>query len=121
MLISEGIVRDLIESVERQAVRLIVVSLAFFFLYRLALIGEVHLGDGERSHAVRFEEQAEVDLIRRQCFVIFGAIAVGRAVHASTIVFDQNKVLAFSDIRGTLKHHVFEQMGEAGPAGPLIS
>ena len=56
MLIYEVVVRSFQQDFERPSIRLVVVTFAAFFLYRLALVVEIRLVDHQRTHAVGFEE-----------------------------------------------------------------
>ena len=51
------------------------------------------------------EEQTKIELIGGQCFVVLRAIGVSRAVHSAAVVFDNDEVLALSDVFRALKHH----------------
>ncbi len=120
VLIREVIVHGLLRHFFRLAVGLVVDAQPPLFLHCIALIVEIGGADDERAHAIGFEKQAEVELIGGERLKIIRAIFGGGAVHLAAIVFDQDHVLAFTNILRTLKHHVFEQMREPGPALPLI-
>ena len=91
-----------------------------FFLHRVALVVQVRLVHRQRTHAVGFQEQAEIELIGREGFEIIRAILRGGAVHVAAVVFHQDHVLALADVRRAFEHHVLEQVREAGMARPLV-
>ena len=53
--------------------------------------------------------------------MIFRAIAIRGSVHPAAVVLDKDKMLAFADILGALKHHVLEKVSEARPSSMLVS
>ena len=87
----------------------------------LALIVELRLRDLERAHAVRFQEQRELELIRRQRLEVQRQVAAGGAVHRAAVGEHLVEVLAVADVVRSLEHHVLEQVGEAGAPGSFVA
>src|SRR5262249_57847157 len=103
------------------AVGLIVYAESSLFLHGVALIFEILFRDVETSHAVGFQEKREVELVGGQRLIIVGPIRVGRTVHRAAVVEDENELLALADVLRTLKHHVLEEVREAGAALSLVA
>ena len=61
-------------------VRLVVDALTALFHHRLALVLEVLLRDRERAHAVRFEPQAEREVVAGQRLKVVRPVVAGGAV-----------------------------------------
>ena len=117
-----GIVeRELVHRFVGAAVRLVVASLAALFLDGVALVVEVLLDDGERAHAVGFEEHRRLELIGRHRLVVERALLVRGAVHRAAVAEDGVEMLAGADVLRALEHHVLEEMREAGAAGALVA
>ena len=121
MFVSKVVVGKIVNIELSPAVGLVVDALAAFFLYGIALVVEIGLGDVQRLHAVRFEKEAQLQLIFGQLFEVSGAVFVGGAVHPAAIVQHLDEVLALADVGRTLEHHVLEKVGETGAAGSLIA
>jgi len=73
-----------------------------------------------KGPSIGFEVDAEIELVRRQGLEIQRTVLVRGAVHRAAVGEDQHEVLAGADVLGSLEHHVFEQVGEAGAARPLV-
>ena len=116
MLVGEVVERERLDLFVRATIGLVVDPEPPLFLDRVALVVEVVLHDGERPHAVGFEEQRRVELIRRHRFEVERPLLAGGAVHRAAVAEDGIEVLAGADVLGALEHHVFEQVGEPGPA-----
>ena len=110
MRIGKILINHLIDDVENLSVRLIVVAQTFFFLDGFALIVEIFLRHGERTHPVGFEPERKRQLICRNGLIIISAFRRGRAVHRSASFHNVLKMLGFFDVFRTLKHHMFKQM-----------
>ena len=120
MFVGEVLERELGNHFRRAAVRLVVHAHAPLFFDRLALVVDVFLGDRRRPHAVRFEEQRHVELIRRHLLEIDRVILIGLPVVAAAVVFDERRELAIGDVLRSFEHQVLEQMGEAGAPLSLV-
>ena len=120
MLVGEVIVDQALQYFRCFAVRLIVHAQPALFLHRVALIVQVRLVHRQRTHAVRFQKQPQIQLIGSERFEIIRPILRGGAVHIAAVVFDQNHVLAFADVFRSLEHHVLEQVRESGVSGVLV-
>ena len=92
---------------------------ADFFLHHVALIFQVLVVDFQRAHAVRFEPEHAFQSVGGNGFVIIRHIVAGRAIQHSATGVNQLDVLHFGGIRGTLEHHMFEEMCEAAAAPRL--
>ena len=104
------------------AVGLVVDPLPALVHDHVALGVEVLLGEGgqEEAHAVRFEPEAEVEVMGRQGLVVVGAVVPGGAVGHAAHLLEVAEVLVGGDVLAALEEHVLEQVGEAGAAGPLV-
>jgi hypothetical protein len=87
----------------------------------LPLVIQVLLGHLQRPHAVGFEEQRQVNLVFGHDLEVQGAVVIGGAIHAAAVGEDQIEMLACAHIFRAFEHHVFEQVGEAGTALPLVA
>ena len=121
MFVGEVVIGGLEKRLKSTSVGLVVITLAPLFLYRFSLIVEVGFVDCQRAHPVRFQEQAQIQLVCGQGLEIHRAVGRGVAVHSATVVFNNDEVLALADVFRTLEHHVFEQMSESRPALPLVA
>ena len=99
------------------AIRLVHHVDANFFLHNVALVFQIFVIYFQRAHAVRFEPQHALQRIRRDCFVVVRHVVARRAIQHAATGIDQLDVLHLRRIRGTLKHHVFEQVRK--PAATL--
>src|SRR2546421_4266674 len=102
-------------------VRLIVVTQTLLFLHGFALIVEVILRHGERSHAITFQPERERQLAGGQSLKIICAFTRSRAVHRTAGVRNVLKVRGFRHVLGTLKHHMLEEMSETCAPLTLVS
>ena len=73
------------------------------------------------AHAIRFEEQRELERVRRHVDPVIGAIVLSRAVVVAAGRLEQRVELARHHVPGAHEHEVFEQMREAGSPGPLAA
>ena len=121
MLVSEVVICRREKRFKRTTVRLVVVTLAPLFLNCRSLIVEVRLVNGQRAHAVRFEEQTEIQLVCGQRLEIHRAVGRRVAVHPATVVCNNDEVFSLAHVFRALEHHVFEQMRETRPALTLIA
>ena len=106
-----------------QAVRLAFHALSSLVAHHIALVLELPGIEffQEKSHAVAFEPEGQLQLVRRQRFKIIRAVKVCCAVDlAGSRRLEVPEVALFADVPGSLEHHVFEQVSEAGEAGALI-
>jgi hypothetical protein len=121
MLIGEVRVEQLVEVLVRQAVRLIVDAQATLFLDGLPLVVQLVLRDVERAHAIGFEEQRQLELVRRQHLEIERQVDAGRPVHRAAVGEHLVEVLAVADVLRALEHHVLEQVREARQSLALVA
>ncbi len=119
MLVGEVIEDQALHHFRSLAVGLVVDAQPALFLHRVALIVQVRLVHRERAHAVRFKEQAQIELVGGEGFEIIGTILGRSAVHVAAIVFHQNHVLALAHVLGAFEHHVLEKVRESGMAHSL--
>jgi hypothetical protein len=99
-----------------QPIRLVQHVYANLFTHDSLLVLEVLLADVERTHAIRFEPEAEFHAIARHRLVIVCVVKIRMTIQTATVRLDEFCVLKLLHVRRTLKHHVFEQMREAGAA-----
>ena len=104
-----------------QAVRAVLVTLATLVLDHVALIVEFRLRHGreQEAHAVRFHPQGQFQVIGGHGLPIVGAVHGGRTVQPPAHRLDRPEIDLVIVLR-TLEHHVFEEVGKAGPARPLV-
>ena len=121
MLVREVVVRERVDRLVRVAVRIVVDREPPFLLHRVALVVEILLVDHERAHAVGFEVEAEVELIRWKRFEVQRAVLVGGAVHVAAVIEDEHEVLTRPDVLRSLEHHVLEEVGESRAAAPFVA
>jgi hypothetical protein len=87
------------------------------------LVGELDAVEAfeEETHAIAFEPESEFELVAGDGFEVVGAVEVGGSVDVGCSgSFEVLEVCFFADVLGTFKHHVLEEMGEAGAAGALV-
>ena len=72
------------------------------------------------AHAIRFEPQRELELIRRQRLEIVRALEPGRSVQRPAGALHELEVLVGLDVGRALEQHVLEQVCEPGAARPLV-
>ena len=104
------------------AVGSVVVGLALLVLDHVTLVVEVLLRHRveQRGHAIRFEPQAQLDLVRGQRLEVVGAVEVGGGVeHAAGSLHDR-EVLRLGHVAAALEHEVLEEVGEPGLARLLV-
>src|SRR5262249_21102386 len=79
-------------------------------------------GDGgeEEATAVGRQPQGEVEVVGGEGLVVVGAVEPGRAVRHPADLLDVVEVLVGFDVLAALEQHVLEEVGEAGPARPLV-
>ena len=89
----------------------------------VALVGEFFAVEAfeEEAHAVAFKPEGEFELIAGDGFEVVGAVEVCCAVDVGCAgAFDVFDVGFFADVFGAFKHHVLEEVGEAGATGALV-
>ena len=123
VLVVEVLVRQVLQHLVGLAVGLVVDALAPLFLHRVDLVLQVFLGDARRegAHAVRLEEEAEIELVGGKRLEVVGAVLVRGPVHVPAVVVDEHEVLAAADVLRPLEHHVFEEVRESGASLPLVA
>ena len=90
------------------------------FLYSLPLVVQICFVDVQRLHPIALEEQRELELVRGNRLEVQGAILICRPIHRAAVRKDQGRVLARSDVLGSLEHHVLEQVSEPRAARLLV-
>ena len=112
-----------VEQLHNVPVRHVVVALPLLFLHNLALSVQIFLSEciQQRGHPVRLQPQREVKSAGRQRLEVVGPIEPGGGIDHRAGCLQQRNMLAGRDVRRALKHHVLEEMGEAGTALLLIS
>ncbi len=86
----------------------------------VALVGELDAVEAfeEEAHAIAFEPEGQVELVAGDGLEVVGAVEVGGAVDVGcACAFEVFEVGFFADVLGAFKHHVLEEVGEAGAAG----
>src|SRR5579875_1420474 len=113
---------ELLFELERgRGVRLVVDPRSLLLLDRLKLVLEVLLRHLERAHAIGFQPERQLNLIRRQLVVIICEVVVGGGVKRAAGAFHVFEVLGLADVLRALEHHVLEQVSETGPAFLLVA
>ena len=120
-----GVIRgieQLVQALARPAVGLVVHPLAALVHHHRALVFEARLGDRRQQepHAVGLQPEPEVQVVGGQGLVVVGAIEPGRAVGHPADLLDVAEVLVDLHVLAALEEHVLEEVGEAGPARPLV-
>ncbi len=98
-------------------VRLVLDALPALVADHILLVGEVGLIDliEQITHSIGFEPQRELEAIGRHGLEVVGPIEVGGPVQiAAAGALQQPEVRVARDVLRALKHHVLEQVGEAG-------
>ena len=98
-------------------------ALAALVAYDVALVGELDAVKAfeEEAHAIAFEPEGELELIAGEGFEVVGSVEVGGAVDVGcACALEVFEVGFFADVLGAFKHHVLEEVGEAGAAGTLV-
>ncbi len=73
------------------------------------------------SHSIRLQPEGQLELIRGNGFEVVRAVEIRRAVDgAGARAFQVAEMLVGFHVLRSLKHHVLEQVSEAGPAGLLV-
>ena len=121
MLVGEVVVEHFAEALVCAAVRLVVDAQAPLFLHRVTLIVQLLLRDLERAHAIGFQKQRELELVRGQRLEVEREIGVRRAVHRSAVREHLVEVFAVADVLRALEHHVLEEVREAGEPLALVA
>ncbi len=74
----------------------------------------------QEAHAIGFEPQRRLEIVRRDGLVVRRPIVRGRAVVGAADALGELVVQAVGHVAGTGEHHVLEQVREAGAAGHLV-
>ena len=113
----------LVDRLFDDAVRAVLVALAAFVADDVLLVRQALLIDDfeEVPHAIGFEPQRRLELIRRNGLEVIGAIETGGAVDAGRADASEDaEVRVVFDVLRALEHHVLEQVRKAGPAWRLV-
>jgi hypothetical protein len=96
------------------AVRRVLVALAALVLHDIAL--PVHALGCHRieeiAHAIRFQEERQVERVRGHVDVVVRAVGLGRGVIGSSGRLEALVELAFLDVSRSLEHQMLEEVGE---------
>src|ERR1700741_2436451 len=114
MLVSKVVVEQFLLNLAALAVSLVIDAESPFFLNSVALVVEIVFRNRQALHAIGFEKQAKVELVRRQDLEIVGAVLVGGAVHVAAVIENKHEVFTRSNILGAFEHHVFKEMRKTG-------
>ena len=102
-------------------IRLVVIAQPFFLLDGFALVVEVLLGYGQRTHPIAFEPECQRQLVCWQRLEIVCALTGCGSVHRAAGVRNVLKVPGLRHVFRSLKHHVFEQMRKACTTRAFVS
>src|SRR5712691_11327820 len=107
-----GIVSELQQTLERRAVRNVVVALPPLLLDHLSLNVEFLLGQRreKKTHAIRFQPESEGQVVRWERLEIVGAVEERRAVQHAAHRLHVAEVLVVADVLRSGEEHVLEQM-----------
>ncbi len=96
------------------AVRSVVDVDVDLFLDDVDLVAEVVRRDAGPAHAIRLQEQPQIERSRRQLRDVDGEVRVGAAVHHPAVALDEPVRLTLVEVDGALEHQVLEQVRETG-------
>ena len=109
-----------VHQLRQQAERAVLVAPAALFLDHLPLGLEGLLVDAERGHPIRLQPQDQRQILGgdrlQERGRVLGRIGVALAPHSG----DEREMRVRGHVPGALEHHVLEQMGEPGAAGPFV-
>ena len=112
----------LVELDRRHAVGAVLVALTPLVLHHVALpvdaLGRHRVE--QVGHAIRLEEERQLQRVRRHVDDVVGAVVGRRAVVVAAGRLEQRVELAFLHVLRALEHQVLEEVREAGAAGPLV-
>ena len=110
------------KSLPPAAIRLVVHRPPTLVLHDVALRVELLLRHRRQqiAHAIRFEPECQLELIRRHGLVVVGAVEPGGAVERAARPLHELEVLVCADAGRALKQHVLEQVGEPRAAGAFV-
>ena len=72
------------------------------------------------THAIAFQPQRQLNLVRRQSFEVVRAIKIRGAIDVARARGLEITERSADGVLGTFEHHVFEQVRKPGASGPLI-
>ena len=72
-------------------------------------------------HPVRLDPEHQVELVRRDVGVVAGQVLAGVGVVATAVLLDEAGDLPAAVGGRALEHHVLEEVGQPGRAGPLVA
>ena len=75
----------------------------------------------EVSHAVRLERQRQVHLVGGDIDVVRGHVLARERIVLAAVLLDEAGELSLAVGRRALEHHVLEEVGQPGRAGPLVA
>ncbi len=104
------------------AVRLVLVTLPPLVFDDVALTVDALWRHGVQQirHAIGFEEERQLERVRRDIDEIVRPVIVRRTVVAPPGTFEQRVEFAFLNVLGTLEHQVLEQVCKTRSPGSLI-
>ena len=94
-----------------------------FVPHHVPLVFQLFIIQGlqQKAHAVAFQPERQLQLIRGERFEIIGSIEIRGAVYiACSRCLEDLKVAVFRDVFRALKHHVFEQVRETSSSGTFV-
>ena len=123
--VMEGVVRrkrERRQPLPPRAIGLIVHAPAALVLHDIALRVQLLLRHRRKqlSHAIRFEPERGRQLVRWHRLEVVRAVEPGRAVQRATGALHDLEVLIRTHVRGPLKEHVLEEVGESGAPGTFV-
>ena len=110
-------VKGLLQVPVGHAVRPVFVGLAAFVLDHVTLHVKPLLVESvqQKPHPVGFQPQGQFQVVGRHVFPVVGAVRSGGAVEVGARLLERFEVAPVMVFRA-LEHHVFEEVGEPGPA-----
>src|SRR5215208_4760938 len=121
MLVSKVVVQQRLLQFFTLAVRLVIDTESPFFLDGVTLVIEIVFCDRQALHPIKFEEESQVELVRRQDLEVVCTIFVCGAIHVAAVIEDEHKMFTCSNVLGSLEHHVFKKMRKTGAALAFVS
>src|ERR1035441_10481203 len=110
MVVREVVIDQLVDLLGGLAIGLVVHAQTPLLFDGLPLVFEILLGDGQRVHAVGFQEERQVELVLGHDFEVHRAVGVGGAVHAAALGKDEVEMLAGIDEEGLTDQELEAEM-----------
>ncbi len=111
------------QSLERRAVRHVVVALTALVLDDIALVLQRLLIERseKRAHAVGLQPECEFQLVRGHGLEVVGPLEARRAVQRAASSLYELEVAVAVDLRRALEHEVLEEVGKPRPSLGLVA